>query len=455
MGKKPHKNRSKRNARAAHVKQQRSPATHATKEPSTPSFELQPTLAIGQRFSTRPDQPAFAPNPLIRTKPGHTQTAPSSTRARPTTQATDSNPAKQRALREDPDSPPPSPGPGSCSEATADIEPGLAATYWSDGAITRPPGDLHVRFSGIRTDAAGQLGDGDRFERVARVENLTHDSGRLSVTTKVKGINSGAWRIKAVPFDPMLPSKATGDPQTIVTNTRLAALAQGPGVRLWTWPTLISVGVVLALVLQSVLLSRVHANAVAATGVSLLACALGYLGAKAWYLILHRQHPRKFATAGACIQGFLVVALGVLVLGGFVLGMNVGTLLDVTTPGLFLAMGVGRPGCFLGGCCAGRPTTSKWGLWSSNRTVGIRRAPVQLLEAAAALLIGVITLTLVLTVDAVAGAIFVAAAAAYTFVRQLLFPLRADPHTRLGRRLTIAISLAILVVDAGVLTLTT
>jgi len=45
--------------------------------------------------------------------------------------------------------------------------------------------------------------------------------------------------------------------------------------------------------------------------------------------------------------------------------------LDTATPELLFGMFVGHPGRFLLGCCAERPTTSCWSLWSSNRRVGM------------------------------------------------------------------------------------
>jgi phosphatidylglycerol:prolipoprotein diacylglycerol transferase len=118
-----------------------------------------------------------------------------------------------------------------------------------------------------------------------------------------------------------------------------------------------------------------------------------------------------------------VVAVAVLL--GFQL--PIGRFLDATTPGLFFAVAIGRLGCFFTGCCAGRCTRSRWGVWSSDRRVGARRIPTQLLESAAGLLIGVVAAPLVLfDVPGVSGLIFVAAFAAYIVVRQLLLRLRAE-----------------------------
>lgn len=48
---------------------------------------------------------------------------------------------------------------------------------------------------------------------------------------------------------------------------------------------------------------------------------------------------------------------------------------------LMLGIAVGRTGCFWAGCCVGRPTDSRWGTWSSDRCLGIRRIPTQFLDA--------------------------------------------------------------------------
>ncbi|MGI8720908.1 MAG: prolipoprotein diacylglyceryl transferase family protein [Geodermatophilaceae bacterium] len=112
-------------------------------------------------------------------------------------------------------------------------------------------------------------------------------------------------------------------------------------------------------------------------------------------------------------------------------------------------MTIGRIGCFLGGCCVGLPTSSRWGVWSSDRRLGVRRIPVQLFESTLAGLLGVTALLAILfTNSSVDGVIFVAALAAYTLGRQLLFPMRGIPRkTAYGRMLTMVV-MALAVVAA-------
>lgn len=331
-----------------------------------------------------------------------------------------------------------------------DREPqGLAATYWFDAPESGAPAAVAVRFTGIRVGVKGMLKKGDRFERVERVEGIPAGSGRVAITTRRSGLNAGEWRVTAKPVEqsgfeattPKAARSATRLPtRTLTVRTRFAQLTYGPEVRLGSWPALVALGAVAAIVIQALLIARAGLSVGSILAVSAIATGLGFVGGKAYYLILKRKHPREFLKAGACIQGFLIVALGVVGIAALVFGFPVGTVLDATAPGVFLGMAIGRPGCFLTGCCSGRPTGSRWGLPSSDRRVLTRRYPVQLIEACMALLIGGVALLVVLVVEPpIPGAVFAGALAAYTFGRQLLFPLRADSHTRIGRVVTMAL----------------
>ena len=327
--------------------------------------------------------------------------------------------------------------------AIASMPQGLAATYWGDADDE----DVQVQIIGVHRGPA-TVPPGGRFERTIIVKSPPAGSGRFAATIRVREIAGGEWDVTARRAD---RTAAQVRPQRAVIATRPWQMAYGPAVRVWSWPTLIGAGTLLAIILQALLLARTGANVVAGVVLSLMGCVAGFVGAKAWYLALKRKHLRLIFSTGACIQGFLVVALGLLAIGGTATGIGAGTLLDAATPGLFLGMAIGRPGCFLTGCCAGRPTASRWGLWSSDRTIAVRRVPVQLWEAGAALGIAAATLAITLVTEIpVPGALFVGAMAAYTGVRQLLFPFRDDPHTRFGRYVTIAACTAVIAADVAV-----
>ncbi|MGW1803191.1 prolipoprotein diacylglyceryl transferase family protein [Streptomyces sp. NPDC001984] len=284
-------------------------------------------------------------------------------------------------------------------------------------------------------------------------EGITPGSGRISVTAKVEDINPGTWHLTATPVT-LVPAGHSGTPEpgprlepaVVMASTRFAPLVRGPGVRPFAWPLLVVAGVALAVLVQALLAARAGLDTRAAVSASLAGSVVGYFTAKAYYMVQHRQRLRQFARSGTCIQGFLLGAFGTALAVVAGAGIPVGTWLDVAAPGAFLAMATARPGCFLGGCCVGRPTTSRWGVWSSDRRVGIRRVPTQLMEALLALALGAATLAADLTWHpSVPGTLFVSAMAAYTFGRQLLFPLRAEARkTKTGRPLTAVAALLVL-----------
>lgn len=341
-----------------------------------------------------------------------------------------------------------------CLENLADTEGapvGLVATYELQAPARTAHGptrrsSVAVRFVGQREGAEGTGDPKDRFDRVERVDGLPAGAGRVTVSTRATDVNAGRWRVVAEPVGDAADADAAagpgGGPQAATVRTQFAPLLHGPGIRLAAWPVLVLLGVVLALAVQGVLLGRRPGPWHAPLLVSVGSVAVGYVGAKVWYLVMHHQGPRQFVTAGTYIQGFV---LGTFTTAAAVLaatGQPVGAFLDATAPGLFLAMAVGRPGCFLGGCCVGRPTASRWGAWSSDRRVGVRRVPVQLLEAVTALVLGLVALAVELDGPLpVPGLLFVGGMGAYTAARQLLFPLRREPRrTTAGRRVALAVS---------------
>ncbi len=278
-------------------------------------------------------------------------------------------------------------------------------------------------------------------------------SGPVSVTAKVSDVTPGEWiiwarpaagagqdqRIRALPAPPAaeplslrrflwpkgnpVPAGNTG---TRVT-TRAAGFATGPGLIAASWVPLVAIGVIVALAVQAVLAGRAHLSVGPVLAVSLAASVAGAAGARIWFVALNRGKVNGLPTQGLCIQGFIAGAGAVLIPAVVLAGLPLGTFLDVTAPGLFFGMAIGRQGCSLDGCCTGRVTGSRWGIWASDGRVGARRAPTQQLESLACLVIGLAAVLLVLHAPRpAAGTVFVGALAAYTVVRQLLFPYRAE-----------------------------
>jgi len=78
----------------------------------------------------------------------------------------------------------------------------------------------------------------------------------------------------------------------------------------------------------------------------------------------------------------VVTAVAVLAGGAAWSGLLARTVLDAATPGLLLALAAGHVSHALSGRGAGRPGTSRWALWATDRYLATRRAPVQLYQAA-------------------------------------------------------------------------
>ncbi len=314
---------------------------------------------------------------------------------------------------------------------------GVAVTYRFRAPEHGGTYDLSVRFRGRRLDVVGPVTPVDQFESVERVTALPADGEEVALTARVTDVNPGRWRVVVTPE--CTPGENRFPRKVIDTQSRFSLLAQGPGVRVWAWPTLIAAGVIVALVVQAVLAYRVGIDPLILVLLSSIGAALGFVGGKLWYLVLKGKPLTDFVQSGACVQGFLLVSLTVLAGGAALLGMPARAVLDISTPGVFFAIAIGRPGCFFTGCCAGRPTASRWGVVSSDRRLALRRVPVQLLEATIGLSLGVLSLlTVVLVPVPVPGAVFLAAVAVYTMARQLLFPLRVESRTSRGRTVTAA-----------------
>lgn len=103
--------------------------------------------------------------------------------------------------------------------------------------------------------------------------------------------------------------------------------------------------------------------------VILITLVASVLGARILYVLEHLpEFRREWTSALALWQGGLTLYGGI-VAGTFAglvaarhLGLPVWILADALTPALALGTMFGRLGCFLNGCCYGRPTSQPWGV---------------------------------------------------------------------------------------------
>jgi phosphatidylglycerol:prolipoprotein diacylglycerol transferase len=84
-------------------------------------------------------------------------------------------------------------------------------------------------------------------------------------------------------------------------------------------------------------------------------------GAHALYRALHGG-PGRFWSGGLASTGGIAAGLVAAVVVARLLRRPAAEVLDAVAPAGVLALGIGRIGCFLAGCCYGSPTTLPWGV---------------------------------------------------------------------------------------------
>ncbi|WP_199421612.1 prolipoprotein diacylglyceryl transferase family protein [Actinotalea solisilvae] len=327
----------------------------------------------------------------------------------------------------------------------------LGMTYWFDAPTTPGPHKVVLRLTGRRLDVDHDRVAADDFVTTTTLSGIEQGSGRIALTHRVAGKAAGRWHVTADAV--ALPegadhSEAVRLPSAErvgVSTFAPVAFMRAPGVVLGSWPAMVGLGVLLALVVQNTL-ARAHGLPPGRLLLlALVASLLGAVGARAYYRLTHRKERGGVGLAGMSVQGFVIVATATFVVGGALQGAPVGHLLDGTIPALLVGQGVGRLGCLLAGCCAGNPTLSRWAIWSSDRRVAARRVPVQLMESAAAGALALVAAVISAQAPSPGGLLFAAGVAAYVAVRQLLFPLRGIPRsTPYGRQATLLLALVVL-----------
>ena len=354
------------------------------------------------------------------------------------------------------------PGPSEAAGADSSEPQALVATLWfNSGDAAGDPYSVTVRFTGRRIGAHSTPRSGETFTQDETIDGIVPGTGPVSITSWVYGVASGEWTVtgqvvsdsrdavsdprSAVRADsgarsrppganPVRPASwawrrwaiSTGPDAPIKTRwALLAPIARQPAVLPGIYTLLGVFAIIFAVWVQAAILGRGDVPVGRTVAASAIAIVAGLIGAKLWYAVLHPGE--SIIRGGWAVDGFLIVVPVVAAATLLAFNLPIGVVLDASAPGIFFAVAIGRIGCFFTGCCAGRCTGSRWGIWSSDRRVGARRVPVQLFESGAGLVLGTLALLLVLGgVPPVPGVIFVVAFAAYAVVRQILLNLRVE-----------------------------
>lgn len=99
----------------------------------------------------------------------------------------------------------------------------------------------------------------------------------------------------------------------------------------------------------------------------------GIIGARLAYIIMNLPHyvdrpldALKLWEGGLVFSGGLILGLFALVLYIRRHHLSFWTVADLWSPGVALGQGIGRIGCFMAGCCYGKPTALPWGCTFTN-----------------------------------------------------------------------------------------
>lgn len=195
---------------------------------------------------------------------------------------------------------------------------------------------------------------------------------------------------------------------------------------------------------------------VAMATIGLLVPALA--GARLLYVLVHldrfRAEPRllwRRTDGGSALYGGLILSIAVSVPVLARWHLPFWAFWDAASVTMLVGLIVTRFGCLANGCCAGRVTTGRLGLWLPGQGGRWeRRIPTQLLEAgwAAVVLAGALAVRADLPFT---GDLFALVVAAYATGRLLLEPLREGDGGSAGRTTNLAISAALLAAAAAIL----
>ncbi|HWJ15221.1 MAG TPA: prolipoprotein diacylglyceryl transferase family protein [Gemmatimonadaceae bacterium] len=228
------------------------------------------------------------------------------------------------------------------------------------------------------------------------------------------------------------------------------------GRPIWSYPAMLYIGLVFGVLAGNVAAHAEGANAFAVFVATFALLVPALIGARLLFVATHWEHFRgdwrriwRRDDGGAAQYGalFIMIPLSVPVLR--MLGVGMGAFWDAAAFTILVGMTFTRIGCFLNGCCAGRP--NPWGLRLPNRSgTWERRVPTQLLEAALALLLVWLAVAAWPT-RPFAGAVFLLVAGGYGGGRLLLETLRERSPGRGLFSIHHAISLAMVITALAVL----
>lgn len=170
------------------------------------------------------------------------------------------------------------------------------------------------------------------------------------------------------------------------------------GLTIYSYGIMIALGIMVAVAVAIFRSKRKGLNSDIVLNITLLCAFLGFVGAKILYVIIEfpafQENPWEvFSGSGFVVYGGIISGVLAAILLCKKKKYDFYSYLDLLIPSVAMAQGFGRIGCFLAGCCYGRPTADWWGVTFPEGSIapaGIPLIPTQLISAAGNFLLATI-----------------------------------------------------------------
>lgn len=234
----------------------------------------------------------------------------------------------------------------------------------------------------------------------------------------------------------------------------------GP-IRICTYGLMIAIGFLSAIAIIVYTAKRESLNTERLIDLAFFVILSGIVGARLLYVIMnlpeYLRSPLKIINiteGGLVIYGGIIAALIITIILIRRYSLPFWRTVDILTPALALAQGIGRIGCFFAGCCYGLPTQRPWGVIFRNpdslAPLGVTLHPTQIYHAISNFSIFIILFYILRKRKDFDGQIFSLYLCLYPAGRFIMEFFRADSMIKLFGIINLTQGISLLVILGGI-----
>ena len=154
---------------------------------------------------------------------------------------------------------------------------------------------------------------------------------------------------------------------------------------------MIGIGFMLAVIIGGHITKKLGLSDDHFTNIAICLLVFGFMGGKLLFLIVNIKQVIKdplshLGSEGFVVYGGIIVGIFSIFLYCKIKKLSFLSYMDMMAPAVMIAQGFGRVGCFMAGCCYGRPTSSHFSVTFTDpgclAPTGIPLVPTQLISAA-------------------------------------------------------------------------